>query len=56
VAADWNELKRLGIHVLELSTDGDSVSFLLPVADQRTVGTLERRYGPVLVSAWLQRI
>jgi hypothetical protein len=56
VAADWNELKRLGIHVLELSTDRDSVSFLLPVADQRTVGTLEQRYGPVLVSAWLQRI
>jgi hypothetical protein len=46
----------VGIHVLEFSTDGDSVSFLVPVADQRTVEPLEQRYGPVVVSAWLQRV
>ena len=55
MVADWQELKRLGILVMECSTDGDNVVLLVPVADQRTVWTLEQRYGPVLVSAWLQR-
>jgi hypothetical protein len=55
VTADWQELKRLNIQILEYWTDGDSVAFLVPVVDQRTMATLEQRYGPVLLSAWLQR-
>ena len=55
VVADEQELKRLGIFVMECTTDGDNVVLLVPVADQHTVRTLEQRYGPVMVSAWLQR-
>src|SRR5262249_26303463 len=47
VLADSDELRRLGIQIMELSTDGDSVTFLVPVADRRTIQILQQRYGPV---------
>lgn len=55
LVTDGQALKRLGILVMECSTDGDSVVILVPVADERVVRTLDERYGPVLVSAWLRR-
>jgi hypothetical protein len=56
VAADEQELRRLGVDVLECSVDGDAVVLVVPVADQRTVQTLERRYGSVHVTGWLQPV
>ena len=53
--ADWQQLRRLGIQVMQGSTDGDSVVVLVPVADPHTLRTLKPRYGPVMVSSWLQR-
>ena len=41
---------------MELSTDGDRVTFLVPVADQHTIQTLQQRYGRVDVSIWLQPV
>jgi hypothetical protein len=55
LVADWQDLQRQGLHVMECSTDGDAVVVLVPVADQRTVSELTQRYGPVVVNAWLQR-
>jgi hypothetical protein len=55
MAADDRELKRLGIQVLGCWPDGDNVVVQVPVADNRTVATLEQRYGPTLVSPWLTR-
>jgi len=55
LVADQPELRRQGILVMECAPDGDAVYVLVPVTDNRTVATLTRRYGPVLVSAWLQR-
>lgn len=54
--ADWEDLRRLGIPIMELSTDGDRVTFLVPVADQHTIQTLQQRYGLVDVSIWLQPV
>ena len=56
VLAEWDELRRLGIRILEFSPDGDSVTFLVPVADRRTIQILEQRYGPVEVTGWLQPV
>lgn len=56
VLADWDELRRQGIQILELSTDGDSVTFLVAVADRRTIQILQQRYGPVEVTGWLQPV
>ena len=54
VLADSDELRRLGIQIMELGVDGDSVTFLVPVADSRTLQTLQQRYGPAEVTGWLQ--
>jgi hypothetical protein len=56
LVGDSKELDRLGIYVMECTTDGDDVAILVPVADGRTVRTLEQRYGPVEVQSWLQRV
>jgi len=56
VLADSDELRRLGIQIMELSTDGDSVTFLVPVADRHTIQILRQRYGPVEVTGWLQPV
>jgi len=55
LVADMRELRRQGVLVMQCAPNGDAVSALVPVADDRTVATLTQRYGPVLVSAWLER-
>jgi hypothetical protein len=56
VLADSDDLRRLGIQIMELGIDGDRLTFLVPVADQHTIQTLQQRYGPVEVTSWLQRV
>lgn len=56
VLADWDQLRRQGIQIMELGIDGDRVTFLVPVADQHTIQTLQQRYGPVEVTGWLQPV
>ena len=55
LVADMRELHRQGVLIMQCAPDGDAISVLVPVADDQTVATLTRRYGPVLVSAWLER-
>jgi hypothetical protein len=54
VGNDDARLNGLGIMVLETITCGDTLGIGVAVADPGTVRYLEKRYGKVSVTGWLQ--
>jgi hypothetical protein len=51
---DTPELQKRGVFVLQYGPCGDVLQVLVGVADRAAVTDLDRAYGPVHVSGWLQ--